>query len=152
MPEQLYPVLVGYDGYRILPQLVDAEFAAVRENFASCYCTKITLKEDNTIIIYHFDIMRKPDGLDDDMLEQLIQKQSEEIVINTMRTYDCYLPVEPLTLVELLPHTLNVAFARNKAGIELLDRLKRKMRKRKALAARPENHTMKEKWDDNGKE
>lgn len=153
VPERLYPVLVGWDGFRILPQLVDSEFSAVRENFASCYCIGITLPGDNTLVIYKFDIMRRPGStLDDGMLQQLIQKQSEEILANTMRVYDCYIPAEPLTHTEVFPHALYVAFARNNAGIELLNRRKLKTQRRKALAERPERPPMRERWeDDNGR-
>lgn len=147
--EQFYPVLVGWDGCRVLPQLADSEFSTVRENFASCYCTNIILPEDSTLVIYKFDAMRKPGGLDDDMLGQLVQKQTEEVLANTMRRYDCYLPAEPLTLTEVFPHVLYVAFARNDAGIKILDEQKRKMQKRKALSERPGNPTMREKWEDN---
>lgn len=148
-PPQLYPVLVGWDGYRIQPQFVDTEFSAVRANFASCYCTNITLSEDGALVVYRFDIMRKPGGLDDDVLGQLVQKQTEEVLANTMRCYDCYIPAEPLTLTEVFPHSLNVAFARNDAGIKILDKQKRKMQKRKSLSQRPENPPMREKWEDN---
>ena len=55
--EQFYPVLVGWDGCRVLPQLVDSEFSTVREDFASCYCTNIVLTEDNAFVIYQFSIM-----------------------------------------------------------------------------------------------
>lgn len=148
-PTQLYPVLVGWDGCRVQPQFVDAEFSAVRANFASCYCTGITLSEDGTLAVYRFDIMRKPGGLDDDVLGQLVQKQTEEVLANTMRCYDCYIPAEPLTLTEVFPHSLNVAFARNDAGIKILDGQKRKMQKRKALSQHQGNPTMREKWEDN---
>ena len=147
--ERFYPVLVGWDGCRVLPQLVDSEFSTIREDFASCYCTNIVLTEDNAFVIYQFSIMRKPGGLDDDTLGQLVQKQAEEILANTMRFYDCYIPAEPLTLTELFPHVLNVAFARNDAGIKVLDEQKRKMQKLKALSERPGNPPMREKWEGN---
>lgn len=148
-PTQLYPVLVGWDGCRIQPQFVDAEFSTVRANFASCYCINAFLSNDGNLVIYKFDIMHKPGGLDNDVLGQLVQKQTEEILANTMRCYDCYLPAEPLTLTEVFPHSLNVAFARNDAGIKILDEQKRKMQKRKSLSQRPENPPMREKWEDN---
>ncbi len=147
-PPQLYPVLVGWDGYRIQPQFVDAEFSAVRADFASCYCTNAVLSKDNALVVYRFDIMRKPGGLDDDVLGELVQKQTEEVLANTMRLYDCYVPAEPLTLTEVFPHSLNVAFARNEAGIKILDAQKRKMRRRKALTERPGNATMRKNWED----
>ncbi len=148
--EPSYPVMVGWDGCRIQPQFVDSEFSAVRADFASCYCTNITLSEDGTLAVYRFDIMRKLGGLDDDVLGQLVQKQTEEILANTMRCYDCYLPAEPLTLTEIFPHVLYVAFARNEAGIKTLDEQKRKMQKRKALTEHPGNAPMRENWEDGG--
>lgn len=147
--ERFYPVLVGWDGYRVLPQLVDSEFSTVREDFASCYCTNIVLTKDNAFVIYQFSIMRKPGGLDDDVLGQLVQKQAEEILANTMRLYDCYIPAESLTLTEVFPNILYVAFARNGEGVKILDEQKRKMQKRKALSQHQGNPTMREKWEDN---
>ncbi|MCI9143073.1 MAG: hypothetical protein HFH87_10680 [Lachnospiraceae bacterium] len=146
---QFYPVLVGWDGCRVQTQFVDAEFSAVRANFASCYCTRVNYDESSSCVTYVFDVMRKPGStLDDNILRQLIQKQSEEILANTMRTYDCYIPAEPLTEVFLFRNMLSITFARNTAGVELLDKRKQKMQKRKALSQRPENTPMRENWED----
>lgn len=147
----LYPVCVGWDGNRIVPQLVDDEFSKIRENFASCYCIKGIVIPDGSLVQYAFSIMRKQDSMDDDYLEKLIQKQTEEVVAHTMRRYDCYLPTEPLTYVELQEHRLLVAFARNDAGIKKLDNQKRAVRRRKIEAAHTSHSNMTENWEDRPK-
>lgn len=143
----VYPTIVGFDGNRVIPALVDQEFQTVRANFASCYCSAFSLNPNN--IQYRFNIQRKPDSPTDEVLEQLIQKQSEEILARTMRMYDCYFPTEPLTVTELRPEALFVAFARNEEGIKQLDRMKQNIRRRKHSASRqPDHGSMTEDWTD----
>lgn len=95
-PKQLYPTCVGFDGNRVLPQLVDDAFSTVRANFVVCYCDRNNYHVDSNVMLYRFSIQRKPDSIDDDTLLPLIQKQCEEVLAKTMRLYDCYLPTEPL--------------------------------------------------------
>lgn len=147
-PKQFYPTLVGFDGNRILPQLVDVAFATVRKNFSVCYCDANDYQFNCNVMRYRFSIQRKPDSMDDDTLLPLIQKQCEEVLAQTMRLYDCYLPAEPLTVVELFPNFLFVAFARNEAGIKEIDAYKNKMRRRKAQAEQTTHSRMSENWHD----
>lgn len=142
----IYPTIVGYDGNRVIPAFVDQEFQAVRANFVSCYCSTFSLTPNS--IKYRFNIQRKPDSLPDEILEPLIQKQAEEILAKTMRMYDCYLPTEPLTVVELRPEALFVAFAHNEEGIKQLDRLKQNIRRRKYSAGQQNHGSMTEEWTD----
>lgn len=143
----VYPTIVGFDGNRVILALVDQEFKTVRANFASCYCSTFSLSPN--IIQYRFNIQRKPDSLPDEVLELLIQKQSEEILARTMRMYDCYLPTEPLTVTEIRPEALFVAFARNEDGIKRLDLLKQNIRRRKYSAnCQPDHGSMTEDWSD----
>lgn len=151
VPEVFYPVDVGFDGNRIVPQLVDDEFSKISENFASCYCIKGIVIPDGSLVQYAFSIMRKQDSMDDEYLEKLIQKQTEEVVAHTMRRYDFYLPTEPLTYVELQEHRLLVAFARNDAGIKKLDNKKRAVRRRKIEAAHTSHSNLTENWEDREK-
>lgn len=146
LPKQYYPTIVGWDGFRIVPNLVDSEFHIVRENFISCFCTYCGLRENEDLVLYQFDILRKPDSYEDEILEKIIQKQSEEIVTNTMRMYDFYLPSEPLTLAELFPTRLCVVFARTEDGIKKLDEEKQRMRKRKSLTSSSKKDAMTETW------
>ena len=143
-----YPVLVGFDGNRILPQLVDVEFEKVRQNFAVCYCNNHTLEKDESLVIYSFAISRKPNSLEDEELEKLIQKQVEEILARTMRSCDCYIPTEPLTHVELKSTLLLIAFARNSRGVAKLDKAKKVVRRRRAEASQTSHTNLTENWND----
>lgn len=129
-----YPTIVGWDGTRIIPELVDSEFEAVCRNFACCFCTKFSLTND--LVMYQFDIIRSPNSYDDKVLSGIIQKQAEKVVTKTMRIYDCYLPPEPISLIELFDTRLCVAFARTEAGIKILDDRKHKIQKRKVMSNR----------------
>lgn len=132
-PKYYYPIIAGYDGYRILPQMVENEFSAVCDDFLSCVCVNFSVHDD--VVVYCFEILRKPHFLTDAELETMIQKQSEAVAIKTMRRYDTYLPAEPLTYIELFPTKLYVAFARTKEGIRLLDGRKMQRQHRKVKAA-----------------
>ncbi len=133
-PKQYYPTIVGWDGNRIVPQLVDADFHSISENFLCCFCTNFGYKND--LVVYQFDILRNPTSHEDKMLEAIIQKQAEKVVTKTMRMYDFYLPPEPLTHIELFPTKLYVAFARTEDGIKILDERKLKIQKRKVTSNR----------------
>lgn len=140
----IYPTIVGYDGYRVVPEFVDSEFQTVRNNFAVCYCSNFCLNPD--YIQYRFNIQRKLNSPADEELEPLIQKQAEEVVVKTMRLYDFYLPAEPLTVIELRHEVLLVAFARNEEGVRQLDRVKHSIRRRKYSAVQSDNSSMTEDW------
>lgn len=134
-PKQYFPTIIGWDGNRILPQLVDAEFHSVSENFSACFCTNFGFQNDD-LVMYQFDILRKPNIYEDKVLEEIIQKQTEKIVAKTMHIYDFYLPPEPLTHIELFPTKLYVAVARTEDGIKILDNRKLQRQKRKVKLTR----------------
>ena len=146
LPQMFYPTLVGYDGNRILPQFVNTEFDAMRKNFQICYLVNYELSADNTYVRYYFDILRKPDAPADEEILPLLQKQAEEVLTSTLRLYDCYMPAEPLTVVELYPNALYVTFARNDTGIQYIDDIKRKKYKRMALSVQRPYTSMQENW------
>lgn len=146
--QSFYPVLVGYDGCRILPRLVDSSFDDLRKNFQTCFCVNYELSADASYVRYYFDILRKPDTTKDDDILPLLQKQAEETLTYTMRLHDCYVPAEPLTAVELYPNVLQVTFAQNDAGIQYIDDIKHKIRKRMILSNQQPHNAMREKWND----
>lgn len=135
-PNPAYPVWVGYDGNRIIPAIVDKEFQKVSDNFLVCYCFRIAIAPDGNTIRYYFSILRKPDSADDDLLQTLLQKEVEEILTRTLLMYDCFLPAEVLTAVELQGTRLNVTFAQTPSGIQQLDALKQCTRRRQVLRKR----------------
>lgn len=136
-PVQYYPTIVGWDGTRIVHQLVKTAFKSVSENFEVCYLTRYGFSTNFNCVGYFFSITRKADSLADEDLQNLIQKQAEEIVTEVMHQYDFFMPAEPLTLVELRKNELRVAFARTEAGISEIDVQKRKLEHRKLMANRP---------------
>lgn len=145
-PKQYYPTVVAWNGSRIDLKLVDAAFNSVRDNFASCFCTQCGFSESQDIVTYHFELIRKPNSLEDNVLQELIQKQSEEVVTNTMHTYDCYLAAEPITYVRLSACALDVIFARTADGVKMLDELKQKEQRRKVLETPSVHDAMTETW------
>lgn len=150
-PKPVYPVLSGWDGYRVVPRLADADFAEVRGNFASCFCTSVVFSPDGSLVRYQFSIQRRPGSPEDGILGQIIQKQAEEVCANTLRCYDCCFPSEPLTLAELYPHFLCVTFARTDDGIRRLDDRKRMLQKRQSLSGPKKRPPMEEDWRDGEK-
>ena len=150
-PKPTYPVLPGWDGHRVVPRLADADFAEVRGNFASCFCTNVVFSQDGSLVRYQFSIQRRPGSPEDGILGQIIQKQAEEACANTLRCYDCCFPPEPLTLAELYPHFLCVTFARTEDGIRRLDDRKRMLQKRQSLSGPKKRPPMEEDWRDGEK-
>lgn len=151
-PEPVYSTLVGYENGHFVPQFIDNNFAKVRNHFAVCYCVDARIIADGSCALYCFSIQRKPDcSLTDADLAPLIQKEVEEVVTQNMRLYDCYLPAEPLTAIELFPTTLRVAFARNEAGLKKIEGLKRSARKRRHTVS-VNNACMTETWEGNSEE
>lgn len=132
-PQPVYPTVVGWDGYRIVPQLVTTEFKKVCANFDVCYLSGYKLEQDNNTVKYKFSVQRKSDCFSDEDLQTLIQKQSEEIVSGLLLTYGYNFPAEALTAVELQAHFLYVAFARTPEGIKQLDAWKQRILRRQAL-------------------
>lgn len=145
-PEPVYPTLVGYAEGHFVLQFVDESFSKVRGNFSTCYCVKAQIAANGSYVYYHFAIQRKPDSLDDDALLLLIQKEAEEALAMTMRMYDCYIPAEPLTVVGLFPHSLDIVFARNETGVKAVENMKHSIRKRKHVNSTIDNTSMTEKW------
>lgn len=139
IPQHYFPVLVGYDGTRIVSQFVDAEFKKISMNFAVCYFTKVTYTTNGNVVVYHFSITRKMDTLPDETLEELLQKQAEEILSKTMHDYDCYFSAEPLTAVKLCANNLLIAYARTHDGITKLDELKRQAKRKYRKESRESN-------------
>lgn len=143
---QYFPTVVGWDGIRILLKLVDSEFSIVRQNFSSCFCTWAGISNDTNLVCYRFEIQRKPNSLDDEILLEILQKQTEEVLSHTLREYECYMPTEPLTLAEIYPHVFYVAFARTEEGIRILDERKRKLKRRNLITNHVSNNSMTEEW------
>lgn len=130
-PQQhYYPVLVGYDGTRIVSQFVDLEFKKLASSFDVCYFTQVSFTPNGNIVVYHFSIQRKQDFLSDDSLEILLQKQAEEVLTKTLHDFDCYLSAESLTAIKLRSNDLLIAYARTEDGIGKLDELKRQSRRK----------------------
>lgn len=136
---QYFPVLVGYDGTRIVPPFVDSEFKKISLNFDVCYFTQVTYTSNGNIVVYHFSIQKKADSLPDEQLEELLQKQAEEVLSKTMHDYDCYVPVEPLTAVKLRTNDFLVAYARTQEGITKLDEVKKQAKRRYRKESRESN-------------
>lgn len=147
-PEVIYPTLVGYENGHFVPQFIDESFSKVCSNFAVCYCVGAEITADGSCALYTFSIQRKLDcSLGDADLAPLIQKEAEEVLTKTMRLYDCYLPAEPLTVIDLSPTTLRVAFARSEAGLKAIEGMKHSARKRRHISTTPDNKgSMTEKW------
>lgn len=148
-PQTVYPTVVGWDGFRIVPQFVNMEFKKVCANFDVCYLSGYKLEDDNNTVKYKFAVQRQQNSPSDEDLQTLIQKQAEEVLTELLLTYGCNLPAEALTAVELQPHFLYVAFARTPQGIQQLDALKQRILKRQASRKR-QRHTGKlsEEWKD----
>lgn len=128
-PELGYPLYIGFDGYKIVPDLVDGEFREIEKNFDVCYCDGSSLLKDGSCIRYRFPIQRKKDTLDDRELSLLVQRQIEKIAFRYLQRENNNISAETVTLVELQPNFLYVAFALNQTGIEHITNRKRILRR-----------------------
>lgn len=143
--EIIYPSIVGYDHGVIVLTSVDKEFEKVRNNFETCYCTNAKYLDD--YVFYDFSIQRKPNSYDDDTLIELIQKESEEVVAQNMRMYNCFKSASELTTIELLPNTLTVYYARTSKGIEIIAEMKKAKQLQKGMVKVEHNSSMTENWE-----
>jgi hypothetical protein len=150
--EICFPVIVGEYCGRIVPQFVNDAFVKIRSNFAVCYCVHFYFSQGNHCIIYKFAIQRKADSLPDDDLQNLVQKQAEEVVTGVMQSYDCWQNAEPLTVVELRDKELLIAFARTPKGMQEIEKTKTRIRVRQ-LRQQVNVHAeqLKEDWTDGKK-
>lgn len=116
-----YPVHIGWDGNRIDLRIVNKEFDKLIDNFIVCYCSRYSYIYDRTCIAYSFEIQRKIDSFEDDILISIIQKQAEEVVAKIMYENDCTQSAESLTAVELEENRLIIAYALNPSGMKKLE-------------------------------
>lgn len=144
----IYPVIVGYDEGRIIPDTVNKEFSKIRDNFAVCYFRYHQFSKNNECILYVFDIQRKKDSLPDEELEILLQKQAEEVVTKTMQSNNCVMSAEPLTFITLKHDKLGVHYALTESGVNELDKLKQIARNRRITEKKQSNtNEFVEDWD-----
>lgn len=143
-----YPTIVGCLDNRIIAQSVNEAFEKLRSNFSVCYFDVYSFFEENNCIAYRFRIRRKIDSLSDEDLQDLLQKQAEEVVAQNMQMYDCYLNPEPLTVVDLKKDFFIIACAVTSNGISKIDSIKANIRKRQFHnAMKPEsNDSFTEEW------
>lgn len=139
-----YPIHIGFDGTCILPQIVDKELEKIEKSFDSCYCQRYSILDNQ--IQYLFPVLI-PRSAQDDIghFKSLVQKQAEEGLVSHMRKYNCQLPAEPLTAIQLLTDSLIVYYARNEKGMYEIAEIKQKLR---SLDHMPisEPETFYEKW------
>lgn len=145
-----YPVHIGWDGNRVNLLLVNKEFSKVIENFVVCYCCSYQYIFNNTCIAYYFEIQRKIDSLEDNILISIIQKQAEEVVAKKMYENDCTQSAESLTAVELEDNRLIIAYARNLSGIKALEDYKYNTYiKRMEATKKIQQNSFVEDWEEN---
>lgn len=145
-----YPVHIGWDGNRVNLLLVNKEFKKVIENFVVCYCCGYQYIFNNTCIAYYFEIQRKIDSLEDNILISIIQKQAEEVVAKTMIANECYQPAEPLTAVQLQQNRLIISYALNPSGIKELENHKHKTYLKNMEATKKiQQNNFVEDWEEN---
>lgn len=125
-----YPTFVGWVDGRVIAQSVNEEFAKLRANFSVCFFDICKYFAENNCIAYRFKIKRKIDSLSDEDLQDLLQKQAEEVVTQNMQMYDFYLNPEPLTVIDLRQNDLIIAYAVTPDGVNQIDSIKRQIRTR----------------------
>lgn len=122
-----FPVFVGYNGNAFDFYMVNDIFKNITSHFSTCYCSDVKVANDRMLVAYIFDIQRQYNELTDDLLEQLIQKESEEILAYFMAQYDCYISAGALTHVELRGNKLWIFYAVNSLGAEKIAERKKKI-------------------------
>ncbi len=143
-----FPVYVGWDGNRINLQLVNDSFKKVEEHFNVCYCTRTAELFQGNCISYVFEIQRKINTPEDEELELLIQKESEEILAKVMMCNEFFYPAELLTVVEIHQNILIITFATCPAGIEQIEKRKQFLYQRKMQSKKQSPHNeFSEAWE-----
>lgn len=146
-PEPIYPVYIGSDGNKIVPNLVEEEFADIYKFFEVCYFDKFG--ENQNRIGYKFNIKLKVDNLDKQDFELLIQKATEKILLKHFREYNFYMPCECLIVVELMANSLYIGIAKNESGILEIEKKKEQQRHKHYLnQVSTEYEEIQEEWKD----
>lgn len=115
--KEYYPVCIGLKSNRIDRSVVNEEFVEVRKNFEACYCSRTSNIQNTDWISYGFEIYRKSDGLSDEELERLTQKQSETVVDKALSLNGIEnQTADELTFAQLLPDRLIISIALSDKG------------------------------------
>lgn len=147
-PTPKYPVHVGFDGYNIIPHLVDVEFREMLDSFPVCYCDSFRITEHT--IEYFFPVMFPSRmDVDESTFYLLIQKKAEKCVADHLKRYSCYVPAEPLTAVELQTEYMLITLAFDQIGIEQVRAFKSRKRQNAFQKQREETSAedFTEKWE-----
>lgn len=147
-PPASYPVHIGFDGYNIIPRLVDVELKDMITEFPVCYCDRFNIT-DHTIQ-YHLPLVL-PDQFyqEKESLELLIQKKAEKCVSDHLKKYGCYVPAEPLTVTEIFDSYMLLTVAKDPTGLECIAQKKQEQRRNSFLEQKQQatKEEFMEKWE-----
>ena len=145
-----YPILIGWDGCRINPQLVEDSFSAMIKNFDVCCYSGSGFYDNGNLYCYKFKIMYKPESVDMSYFDKLIQKQAEEVLEKFLQQQMISLNTESMTFTNIEQNGwLFVYYAVNENGIKRLDSCKQQKRTFQRKAVTTSHSEMKENWDKN---
>ena len=144
----VYPVYVGSNEMRILPNSVDAAFVNFGKYFSVCYFDNFW--ENQTHVFYRFQYSEKPGMPVSYDLLMILQKESEKVLSSHLKEFGLFLPCEDMVVVDICSGYVMVAFAKNDVGIqETLRQQERIRRKHLAPHDKPPGASMQENWDKN---
>jgi len=142
---EVFPVLIGSNGTRIVPELVEEAFKGLSSCFESWYFMDASMTD--TLIQYHFYVFTR-DKKDCAALAQAI---AEKVLRHSFSQFYLYYPdYAALTCTRLQEPYLAVTYARNEKGREELLQLKEQYRKQRFEECHPvaAATVITESWDD----
>ena len=114
--QEEYPVFIGWNGTRFVPESIQEAFRHFSDCFASWYFTDVAVTED--LIQYQFKVYGVTDSAS---VETLVQAMVEKALRHQFSIFMMYHPdYSALAHVRLNDQYLAVSFARNEHGAEII--------------------------------
>lgn len=150
-PPVQYPVYLGIDGSRVLPQEITRIFEGVCRRFQVCYFA--LCNDTGNRLEYVFPCIPRPDTAVDYDFILLLQKEVESILSPLFLEKELSTALLPdIVAVDIRNGKLLISLAKNDAGIRETSELQERIRKtylRRDLPITSEKKDFEESWDEN---
>lgn len=148
--QEEYPVFIGWNGTRFVPESIQESFKRLSDCFESWYYTKVAVTED--LIQYQFKVYGVTDS---DSAESLVQAIAEKALRHQFSIFMQYYPdYSALTHVHFIDQNLTITFARSEQGVERILQAKEYARLQLHQEAHPDvvASIITENWEDSSAE
>lgn len=144
--QEEYPVFIGWNGTRFVPESIQESFKRLSDCFESWYYTKVAVTED--LIQYQFKVYGVTDS---DSAESLVQAIAEKALRHQFSIFMMYHPdYSALAHVRLNDQYLSITFSRNEHGVKQIQHIKEQQRQQQYEIEHPAAvaSVLTESWDD----